>query len=237
MPDKRKPIYLIAGGRGAERPRGGDPIIRGALELSGKPKPGVAYVGAASGDNGAFLLFISRILKKAGAGKVTLAPLCGKRGNPAKAAAVLESADVIFISGGDVEEGMKIVTEAGIHTLIQDLYREGKPVFGVSAGSIMLARQWVRWTDPKDDASAELFPCLDLAPICCDTHGEGDGWEELKALQRLAPARSVSYGITSGAALVVEPDGSVRALGREVSRFSRKGKAVVQLEALHPSEG
>jgi peptidase E len=236
MSEKRKPIYLIAGGRGAERPRGGDPMIRDALALGGKTKPAVAYVGAASGDNAAFLLFIRHMLQKAGAGKVILAPLCGKRADPDKAARVLKSSDVIFISGGDVEVGMATVLNTGIDVILRDLYCSGRPVFGVSAGSIMLARKWVRWTDPKDDSSAELFSCLDLAPVYCDTHGEGDGWEELKAFQRLAPAGSVSYGITSGAAIVVEPDGTVRALGREVSRFGRKGKTVIQLDGLAPSE-
>ena len=46
----------------------------------------------------------------------------------------------------------------------------------------MLARRWVRWTDPHNDDSAELFPCLGFAPVFCDTHGEGDGWGELRAL-------------------------------------------------------
>jgi cyanophycinase-like exopeptidase len=234
MADKRKPIYLIAGGRGAERPRGGDPMIREALCLAGVENPKVAYVGAASGDNSAFLIFIRRLLQKAGAGAVTLAPLCGRRGNPDKAAKILESADVVFMSGGDVDAGMETVVKAGISGFLGDLYADGKPFFGVSAGSIMLARGWVKWADPKDESSAELFSCLDLAPVYCDTHGEGDGWEELKALARLVPAGSVSYGITSGACLVVESDGSVRALGREVDRFSRKGRTVVALDGLLP---
>ncbi len=236
MQDKRKPIYLIAGGRGGERRRGPDPMVAEALSLAGKVKPAVAYVGAASGDNGAFLVFIRRILQKAGAGEVRLAPLCGKRGDPAKAAKVLEEADVVFMSGGDVDAGMEAVQGAGIPRLLQHLYRDGKPFFGISAGSIMLAKKWVRWKDPHDDASAELFPCLGLAPVYCDTHGEGDGWEELKMLQRLAPAGTESYGITSGAALVVNPDGAVRTLGREVHRFARKGGYVVQLEDLVPEK-
>lgn len=234
MPDKRKPVYLIAGGRGGERRRGADPMIREALELAGVRKPGVAYVGAASGDNAAFLLFIRRILQKAGAGEVTLAPLCGRRADPAKAVRVLESAPVIFMSGGDVDEGMGAVGRAKIIGLLREMYRDGKPFFGISAGSIMLARKWVRWTDPKDDSSAELFPCLDLAHVFCDTHGEGDGWEELKTLQSLAPAGSVSYGIVSGSALVVDPEGGVRALGGEVHRFARKRGAVIQLDSLLP---
>lgn len=232
MKARPKPVLLIAGGRGAERPKGPDPLIQTALRLSDSPTPSVAYVGAASGDNAVFKTFISRWLVKAGAGKVTLAPLCGKRGDPDKARKVIEASDVVFMSGGDVDAGMRVIQEAGIAPLLTELYRGGKPFFGVSAGSIMLAAQWIRWRDPQDDSTAEIFPCLGIASVVCDTHGEGDGWEELRALQALMKPGSTSYGIVSGSALLVRPDGGVEALGREIHRFTRKGKKVVQMDNL-----
>jgi len=234
MSDKRKPVCLIAGGRGSARRRGADPLIGHALRCAGVEKPGVAYIGAASGDNTEFFAFIRRILARSGAGDVILAPLCGKRADPAKAARVMESAPIIFMSGGDVDEGMETIKRTGMAKLLRELYRNGKHFFGVSAGSIMLARKWIRWRDPEDDAGAELFPCLSLAPVFCDTHDEKDGWEELRALQALAPAGSISYGIPSGAGLIVEPDGVVRALGGEVHRFGRRKNVVVQLDSLLP---
>jgi cyanophycinase-like exopeptidase len=196
----------------------------------------VAYVGAASGDNPAFRLLISRILEKAGAGRVTLAPLCGTRGSLQKAGTVLEAADVILISGGDVEEGMRVLRAKGAEPLLRRLWREGKPLFGVSAGSIMLARRWVRWTDPHNDESAELFPCLGIAPVLCDTHGEGDGWGELRALLSLCPAGATGYGIVSGAALKIEEDGSVCALGGEVHVFRTRKSSVAQIESILPRQ-
>jgi hypothetical protein len=81
----------------------------------------------------------------------------------------------------------------------------------------------------------ELFPCLGFAPVLCDTHGEADGWEELRTLARLAPAGRVSYGITSGSALVVAADGTVSALGGEIHRFCRKGRTVMQVDSLLPA--
>jgi len=218
-----------------ERRKGPDPLLRAALGLDGigdGRKPTVAYVGAASGDNAVFRAWIAAMLQKAGAGAVTLAPLCGKRADPDRAAAVLEQADVVFVSGGDVEEGMRVLSDTGMVQVLRGLAGKGKRFFGVSAGSIMLARQWVRWTDPRDDSSAELFPCLDIAPVHCDTHGEADGWEELKSLVRLAPARTVGHGIVSGTALVVHPDGTIAGMGGEVHRFTRRGGEAVQIESL-----
>jgi cyanophycinase-like exopeptidase len=194
----------------------------------------VAYLGAASGDNRAFRVLISGVLKKAGAGDVVLAPLCGKRADPEAARKVLTDTDLVFVSGGDVDEGMRVLRRARMMRLLKTLHREGKPFFGISAGSIMLCRRWVRWRDPRDDSSAELFPCLGLAPVLCDTHGEADGWEELRALLMLSPVGALGYGIASGTALIVEPDGSIVARGGEVARFRRRASGVIPVENLPP---
>lgn len=211
-------IILIAGDPG-RRSRGKDPLLAAALQRLGQALPGVAYVGAASNDSRVFFLWMAALLKKAGAGRVRLAPLAGRRSALAKARPLLEQADVIFISGGDVELGMGVLERTGAAGLLSDLHRAGKPFIGISAGSIMLAGRWVRWADAEDDASAESFPCLGLAPLLCDTHAEDDDWEELKALLKLTGA-PVGYGIPSGAALHVAPGGPVAALGAPVRQIA-----------------
>jgi peptidase E len=138
----------------------------------------------------------------------------------------LESADIIFISGGDVEAGMDVLREKGLITFLSGLHSQGKPFFGLSAGSIMLAREWVRWRDPEDDATAEIFPCLGIAPVICDTHAEGDDWEELKALLALEENGVKGYGIPSGTGIKAFPDGRVAALGGAVPQYVRRGNRV-----------
>jgi cyanophycinase-like exopeptidase len=234
MPDKRAPLYLIAGGPGSLRVRGPDPLIKAVIESTGVSRPRVAYVGAASGDNAAFRIMIGGLLRKAGAGRVTLAPLCGKRADADEARRVMSESDLVFFSGGDVEEGMRVLSDHRLAPFLRDLLRNGKPFFGASAGSIMLAGTWIRWRDPDDDASAELFPCLGFAPVLCDTHGEGDDWAELKAALQLRPAGATAYGIVSGSALVVEPDGSLAAAGGPVHVFRKRGSGVVPLPDLEP---
>ena len=230
MPDTS--MYLLAGDPGARKLRGADPIIRAAIQSTGVTRPKVAYVGAASGDNAAFLLFIGGMLKRSGAGVVTLAPLCGRRGSLKRALPVLEEADLVFVSGGDVEAGMLVLDGTGAGRHLQRLHRAGKPFFGISAGSIMLARRWVRWRDPEDDASAEVFPCLGIAPVLCDTHGEGDEWTELKALLALCPIGATGYGIVSGSALLVRGPTEAVALGGEVHVFRRRRGGVARVDDL-----
>jgi hypothetical protein len=110
-----------------------------------------------------------------------------------------------------------------------------KRFFGISAGSIMLARQWVRWADPKDDDSAELFPCLGFASVLCDTHGEAEGWTELTALLALSPVGTTGYGIVSGSALFVQGK-KMCALGGEVHVFRKRKTGVARLASLRPAE-
>jgi len=152
----------------------------------------------------------------------------GGRGDVRKAKDILLSADAILVGGGDVEAGMQVLEEKGMSGIFCALYEEGKLCFGVSAGSIMLAREWVRWRDPNDDATAELFPCLGVATVLCDTHSEADHWEELQAALVLKEDGSLGYGITSGACLKVYPDGGVEALGGAVHVYARQGKAAVR---------
>jgi len=230
----RPPLYLLAGGRGEIRKRGSDPLLAAAISTAGKTRPSIAYVGAASGDNAAFRVFIGRLLTAAGAGEIVPVPLCGRRANPSKAAEVLRTADIVFVSGGDVEEGMSVVAKTEIGPVLREVMRGGTPFFGVSAGSIMLARSWVRWSDPNDDATAEMFPCLGFAPVLCDTHGEDDGWSELKALLSLSSVGTTGYGIVSGTALVVQADGDVEARGGEVHVFKKRAKGVAQVASLVP---
>ncbi len=216
--------------------KGPDPILQKVFRRTGAEQPTVAYVGAASGDNAEFRFWVASLFQKAGAGDVTLAPLCGRRGGAEEAKAVIEASDLVFFSGGDVEEGIRVLKEKGMIDVLRRLHHTGKPFFGISAGSIMLAQRWIRWTDPADDASCELFDCLGLAPVLCDTHGEDDGWEELQSLLTLSPNGTTGYGIVSGTAIVVELDRTVSALGGEVHRFQKQTGGVVQVESLLPDK-
>ena len=229
MPTAAKPVYLLAGGPSSIAKGGSDPLVQAALRQAGVETPSVAYVGAASNDNAGFRGMITRLLQAAGAGEVKLAALSGRRCDPEKAMRVIEVCHIVFMSGGDVEAGMKVLAETNMIDFFHEQHRKGKPFFGASAGSIMLAKSWVRWRNPGEDSSAELFPCLGIAGLYCDTHGEADNWEELCVLTRLIPAGNISYGIPSGTALISNPDGSVQAFGGGVARFTLRNQAVEQI--------
>lgn len=225
------PIYLLAGGPGAKK-ESPDPILQMALGELGKTKPSVAYIGAAHGDSQMFYLFIRRLITAAGAGKVDLVPLVKKKSNMEEARLIIQSADCIFVSGGDVSEGMRVLSERSVIPLIKNRYEEGALIIGVSAGSIMLAKQWINWPDENNEASAELFPCMNIAPVLCDTHGEEDGWNELNSLVRLTEGDQIGYGIPSGGAMRISMNGAVEAIRMPLYRIERRGDKIARINDL-----
>jgi peptidase E len=209
-----------------------DPLIQAALAEAGKPGPTVAYIGTASGDDESFFSRLASMLEQCGAGKITHALISTANADLDSARAIISSADIVCISGGDVERGMQVLEQKNMVGFLRDLYLRGVPFFGLSAGSIMLASRWVRWSDPDDDSTAGLFPCLGFAPVVCDTHDEEGGWEELKAALALMPDGTRGYGIASGTALKVWPDGRLLALGGAVFQFVNRLGKVVRVEEL-----
>ncbi len=228
----KKPVYLLAGGRGAgDKPMAN--IIREVRRETGTVLPNIAYIGAASQDNKAFFLFISAMFKKAGAGKVNHAVISHGKVNLNKFQDIIESSDAVFMSGGDVEAGIQVLKEKNMIDYLQNIYLTGKLFFGASAGSIMLAKEWIRWENPDDDSTAQIFPCLGLVPVICDTHAEDDDWQELKILLSMEKENSMGYGIPSKSCLKVFPDGGVEALGSTVYKFAKRlGKVEQQADIL-----
>lgn len=232
MRGSTRPIHLIAGGKRHAR-KSPDPLLEAVFTDAGRAQPSVAYVGAASDDNPDFFHWLAALFRRAGAGEVRLVPLASPRSDVAEARTILERCDIVFISGGDVEAGMQHLERHGLSSYLRGLHLGGKTFFGLSAGSIMLARCWVRWADPSDDASVETFPCMGLAPLVCDTHAESDDWEELRTLLALTD-ETVGFGIPTGAALRISSDGTLSALGKAVHRLRRRRGRIERLTDLAP---
>ncbi|MFH1640030.1 MAG: Type 1 glutamine amidotransferase-like domain-containing protein [Chloroflexota bacterium] len=230
MMSKKKPVYLLAG-RSRQVP---DPLIQMIFHESGKIAPTVAYVGTANGDDDSFFHRMAGAFREAGAGRISHALIAPEGADLKKAQTILESADIVFISGGDVDRGVHALFKKKMARFLTGLYAQGKPFFGLSAGSIMLAKEWVRWRDPQDNATAEIFPCLDIAPVICDTHDEQDGWQELQTVLRLEQDNTKGYGIVSGTAIRVFPDGRIEALGGAAHQYVRHGERVERAPDILP---
>lgn len=206
--------------------------IKHAVKSLGKKKPLVAYVGVASNDNVGFQKMLSAAFLGTGA-RLEMARLARKNASVATAKALLDDCDLVFMSGGDVEHGMSILRERGVDDHLRKLARGGKPFLGISAGSIMTCQEWVRFPDENDDASAEPFACLGIAPLHMDAHSEDDGWSELRILVKVLARRhgdALGYGVPSKGCLRVELNGGgakLAALGAPIARLAAKDDAAI----------
>lgn len=221
-----KPMILLAGDRPRD-PSGMVNSLRRALRESGKEKPRVAYVGTASKDNPVFFTAIKALLKEAGAGEVGLVRLSKPKADVEAAKKALEAADVLFLSGGEVEDGIVGLARHGLDGFLKELYGQGKLFVGVSAGSIMLGSHWVRWADPDDDSTAELFGCLGLVPTVFDTHAEDEDWKELKAALRLMGPGARGYGIPRDGMISADSQGRLVNLEKELLCFVNDGGKIL----------
>jgi len=219
--------------------------LRNALAgVASRRTPVVAYVGAASGDDPGFQGWIGSEIERAG-GRVVGAKLASPRAKVSAARAVLDDCDVVFVSGGDVEAGMNVLKDRGALPLFRALARDGRPMIGISAGSIMLGRAWVHFPDddsPKKrsaDERASLFECMGIVPLHVDAHAEEDRWAELRVVLRLlsavGEANPVGYGLTRKGGILVEPLGDelqITAFGTPAPRFVARGARVTETAPL-----
>jgi peptidase E len=223
-----KPAFLLAGGR----PRDPSNTIRAlsrALGESGKAKPRVAYLGVASGDNLLFFNAVKALLKKAGAGDVVMPRLAKAGADLAEAKKILEAADVVFITGGEVEDGMVWLNRHGLADFVRELYSRGKLFLGMSAGSIMMGAHWVRWEDEDNDDTASLFDCLGIIPATFDTHAEDEDWKELKAALKLMGPGARGYGIPRDGMISADSMGTLVNLEKELLCYVNNGGHIERL--------
>ena len=224
----RKPVTLIAGRR-SDAHFGTRPYLRAALQATGARRPSALYIGVANGDDRSFGDALCVLLATAGAERVVW-PKLRERRKRAQALGALEHVDFVFIGGGDVEEGMRALRDADLVEPLHAAAARGAVFAGMSAGSIMLGKRWIRWpsVEAKDD-EAETYECLGIAECSLDTHGEADGWSEARAFASVRAnelgKKVYVYGVPSGAALLAGPSGQARALGGPATLFTAAPRA------------
>lgn len=223
-----KPLFLIAGGSSRDPKRTVSMMTR-VLHECDRKKSRVAYLGMANGDSAPFFLSMRALLQSAGAGEVSMVRLANAEADVAAAKRVIEAADVVYLSGGEVEDGMRWLRQHGLVPFLGEMRSQGKMFVGMSAGSIMMGTHWVSWENEDDDSTARLFDCLGFAPTTFDTHGEHEDWKELKMALLLQGIGARGYGIPSGGLVSVDDQENIVALERDLLLFENVEGKVLSL--------
>jgi hypothetical protein len=213
-------VFLVGSGQDALLGE----VAKRALAATKKKSPRVAVSYAPIAESKQGLGFMRKMIGRLFPGAKT-EPFAVK-GEPdamteRAARAVVEQADVVFVSGGDPVLGAKLLCDAGAHEWLAEARARGAAIMGVSAGSIVLGAFWAEWPVdiPKDDPNegATLVPCTGVAgDLVIDTHNEEDDWDELRVVQRLVKRtkkKARFVGIPTGGAIVVGEGGRFEAVG------------------------
>ncbi len=200
-------------------------MIRRALGGVAGRKARVAVSYAAASDSLAGRTFMKAFMAKSFWGaEVEAFRVEGEHGAmaPSEARAVVDRADLVFLSGGDPVLGARLLVASGADGWLRDARARGASCMGVSAGAMMLCAWWAEWPDPPDAnqpfEGATLVRCAGVAEdLVVDCHAEDDGWAELSMVSELLAARGGSLprrlGLPTGAGIVVAPDGSIEPVG------------------------
>jgi peptidase E len=117
--------------------------------------------------------------------------------------------DVIYVGGGNTKSMLAVWRDWDVPKLLQQAWRNGTVLAGISAGAIC----WFR-TGITDSWAKGLggMPCLGFLPGTCCPHFDGEP-ERRPALHRL-----VAKGVVSGA-LALDDGAAAHFIGRSLSRI------------------
>jgi cyanophycinase-like exopeptidase len=220
----RGPVYLVASGQDGLLPR----VAARAYEALGKTKARVAVTYSPVAGDARGLRFMSgRMARLFPEATIERFAVAGEDAamTPAKARAVVDRADLVFVSGGDPSLGAKVLESAGASAWLRDANARGVPLMGVSAGAIALGAWWADWpeeddaqSDPETElARTKLLACVGAVPAhVFDTHNEEDDWDELRLLAKLCSRHGEKarfIGIPTGGALIFDGNGRMESVG------------------------
>lgn len=205
-----QPLYLFADSQPLFW-RGGA-FLAGVCQAAGNSQPDVAYIGASNGDSpdahGIFAAAFEQIDMRR--------THWVRADYSAADRDFLETADVVVLAGGDVEAGWNVFTRTGMRELIEQRYREGAILVGVSAGAVQFGKYAAV---PDANGGRKLLETFGLIDFLVDVHEEKRDWQGLSATIQLLEGAARGLGIPHGAALVVHGDGSFEPVGRPVEEF------------------
>jgi cyanophycinase len=214
-----KPLYLLAdsqllfvkGGRDSLAER-----IRADLD-SANPK--AAYIGASNGDQPEFYSLFVAAMESMGISNCRLVPSQPSRED----ISFLENAELIVLSGGDVERGWQVFEQNGLKELVPRKRFDGAVLLGVSAGAVQLGLGCL--SNAAQPKSLDMFR---FAPFYVGAHDEENDWWDLRALVNLSQADTRAIGIPAGGGAVYQSDGTLEPIRKHLTELTKENARITE---------
>lgn len=133
-------------------------------------------------------------------------------------AAFMDEADLILLSGGDVETGWNAFQQNGFGEALVRRYHERALLIGVSAGAVQLG-----WGAAVAGGLLETFK---LVPYIIGAHEENNGWKELISLVVEMKGALRGLGIPSGAGAIYRPGDSIEPVRHSLFEYFLSGNSI-----------
>jgi hypothetical protein len=208
-----KPLYLLADSQLFFWKSDGDSLsdrIRADLDSS---KPSAAYIGASNGDQPEFYSLFQAAMESMEICNCRLVP-----SQPSKEDILfIEDADLIVLSGGDVDRGWRTFEQNGLKELVPRKRFDGAILMGVSAGAVQLGLGCL-----STSAQPKQIDMFRFAPFYVGAHDEKNDWWDLRALVNLSQSDTRAIGIAAGGGAVYSADGTLEPLRNPLIELSKQ---------------
>jgi cyanophycinase-like exopeptidase len=205
-----RPLYLLADSQPLFWQSGA--FLTSICRASGNSQPNVAYIGASNGDSAQAYAIFEAAMEQVVTGRTHWVRATFSQQDRE----FLQTADVLVLAGGDVENGWNVFTSTGLGELIADRYRAGAVLVGVSAGAVQFGKYA---SVSSGDGAQKLIETFGLVDFIVDAHDERRDWQTLAATIQLLEGSARGMGIPHGGALIAHPDGTFEPAGRAVEEF------------------
>ena len=197
------------------------------------------YIGAPIDDNPGWASLVVGYFEKVH-GVACAAPRLSDPACDVKAAKqAIETADVLYLDGGDTVQCVEYCKERGVLGSFKKAAKHAKVVFGLSGGACATGPFTIGY---DGEGEGYIAPCLDMGPPHpLDVHDEHNDWPEMRSLLELVQAskkklEATGIVIPTGSALMVSPEGKLSSYGKARVELRRLGKnAAWEIERLKES--
>jgi cyanophycinase len=137
----------------------------------------------------------------------------------------LETADIILLSGGDVERGWNIFEATGLKKAISRKYEEGTILIGISAGAMQLGLCGYRDEEVQEE---QVFDTFQFIPYIIGVHEEKSDWKNLRKTVLFKGEYTKGIGIPTGGGMIYHADKTVEPIRFPLYEISIKDNHTIQ---------
>jgi len=214
-----KPLYLLADSQLLFWKSDRDSLaerLRAHLDTS---NPRAAYVGASNGDQPEFYSLFQAAMEAMGISDCRSVPSQPSRED----ILFMEDAELIVLSGGDVERGWRTFEQNGLKELVARKRLDGAILMGVSAGAVQLGLGSL-----SNSAQPKQIDMFRFAPFYIGAHDEENDWWDLRALANLSQVDTRAIGLPAGGGAVYYSDGTLEPLRKALIEIMKEGSKITE---------